>query len=208
MAHLVTNCEVFPVVDSDFSAVEQTCCYCSEESAAQIRGAIAGLPLCAVHIIGTGDYHYITLFWIERIGEPFVLILFDNHPDDQPPAFGGDVLSCGSWVADARALPFCHSVHWIHTSQDLNALSMDTCDGLPVYLSIDLDVLSPAFAHTDWDQGAMTLDELCAALSELRSSRRIIGIDICGGITPAQGGTDADLAINEQTINKITKAIQ
>lgn len=104
------------VIQSDFSTLEGTNCYCSEESAARIRQAISGLPLSAVHMIGTGDYHYISLFWLERIREPFSLVLFDNHPDDQPSAFSPDTLSCGSWVAEARKLPCCIGTYWL-TSQ-------------------------------------------------------------------------------------------
>ena len=55
---------------ADFSAFEGTNCYCSAESAERIRRAVADLPLHAFHVIGTGDYHYQTLFWLERIAEP------------------------------------------------------------------------------------------------------------------------------------------
>lgn len=189
------------VVDSDFSALEGTNCYCSDESAAQIRQAISGLPLCAVHRIGTGDYHYVSLFWLERVTEPFTLILFDNHPDDQPTAFSPDTLSCGSWVAEARKLPLCQDVIWIRR----------TC--LPeireplwpnkVYLSIDLDVLSEEYARTDWDQGTMTLEELVKAIEEIKASSHILGVDICGGLTPQRGATDDDLALNSRTETSI-----
>ena len=37
---------------------------------------------------------------MEKIDMPFRLILFDNHTDMQPPAFGG-LLSCGGWAAEA-----------------------------------------------------------------------------------------------------------
>ena len=76
------------LVLSDFSGLEGSCCYCSGEAGAEMRKRISALPLEAVHYIGTGDYHYQTLFWLERIGRPFALLLIDNHPDDQPGAFG------------------------------------------------------------------------------------------------------------------------
>ena len=67
---------------------------------------------------------------------------------------------------------------------------------MPVYLSIDLDVLSRDFARTDWDQGDMTLEELSSAVSALTASRRILGVDLCGGNTPEKGASPADLALN------------
>lgn len=204
MAYFASIPDEFPVVSSDFSELEGTCCYCSEESSARIRAAISGLPLEAVHTIGTGDYHYVTLFWAERITEAFGLVLFDNHPDDQRGAFGDDMLSCGSWVCNVRALPCCrYDVH-IRGACGLENIP----SGLPVYVSVDLDVLSPEYAHTGWDQGPMTLDELCASLSELRQTRRIIGIDICGGITEAQGGTGTDMDLNRKAVASILSALR
>lgn len=41
-----------------------------------------------------------TRIWLEKISEPFSLLVFDNHTDMQPPAFGG-LLSCGGWIYDS-----------------------------------------------------------------------------------------------------------
>lgn len=182
---------------ADFSALEGTNCYCSEDSARAIRERIAGLPLHAVHAIGTGDYHYISLFWLERIGEPFQLVLFDHHPDDQPGVFDGGLLSCGSWVREARRLPMLRADRWIRDAEDFPALA--ELPDLPVYLSIDLDVLSEEYARTDWDQGRMTLEELKGALRAVIGARRIIGVDLCGGNTPEKGASPDDLALNAVT---------
>ena len=167
---------------ADFSSFEGTNCYCSAESADRIRRELADLPLHAFHFIGTGDYHYQTLFWLERIAEPFSLVLFDHHPDDQEGAFGEDLLSCGGWVACARRLPALQADIWIRDTADFPALA--ALPDLPVYLSLDLDVLSKQYARTDWDQGAMTLPEMETALRALTASRRILGVDLCGGNTP------------------------
>ena len=179
---------------TDFSAFEGTNCYCSADSADRIRRAISGQPLHAFHEIGTGDYHYQTLFWLERVAEPFSLVLFDHHPDDQAGAFGEELLSCGSWVAAARRLPLLQADRWIRDAADFPAL--DSLPALPVYISLDLDVLAPDFARTDWDQGNMTLDELSAAISGLMAAHRILGVDLCGGNTPEKGASPADLALN------------
>ncbi len=182
---------------ADFSALEGTNCYCSADSARTIRERVAGLPLHAVHDIGTGDYHYMSLFWLERICEPFQLVLFDHHPDDQPGAFDGDLLSCGSWVREARRLPLLRADRWIRDAADFPALA--ELPDLPVYLSIDLDVLSEEYARTDWDQGRMTLEELKGALRGIIAARRIIGVDLCGGNTPEKGASPDDLALNAVT---------
>ena len=184
-------------INVDFSHLERTNCYCSAESADRIRRVIAGLPVGAFHFIGTGDYHYQTLFWLERLREPFSLVLFDNHPDDQAGAFGGELLSCGGWMAAARRLPCCHTDVWIRSSADFPAL--EGLPQLPVYLSVDLDVLSPEFARTDWDQGGMTLPELERALRRVAGSRPLLGVDLCGGNTAEKGASPEDLALNAST---------
>lgn len=184
-------------IDTDFSAWEGTNCYCSAEAAERIRRAVAGLPLAAFHEIGTGDCHYQTLFWIERIREPFQLVLFDNHPDDQDGAFGDELISCGGWVARARRLPECRGDLWVRTAADFPAVA--SLPDLPVYLSVDLDVLGPDWARTDWDQGTMTLHELRSALEGLRDSRRLLGVDLCGGLTTEKGASPEDLALNAST---------
>jgi len=189
-------------VDSDFSYLEGSCCYCSAQSAARIRESVAALPLGALHLIGTGDYHYISLFYLERIAVPFRLLLFDNHPDDQPAAFGGELLSCGSWVAEARKLPLLRSSHHI---RDISGLVQLPPGGESVYISIDLDILSPDWARTDWDQGEMTLPELEQALLAVAAGHGILGADLCGGLTMEKGAKDEDLALNEKTAGELIR---
>ena len=70
---------------------------------------------------------------------------------------------------------------------------------LPVYLSIDLDVLSPQWARTDWSQGEMSLPELLQAIDAISKEHRVLGVDICGGLTVAKGARPADLSINVRT---------
>ena len=176
-------------VDSDFSFLEGTNCYCSDESAEIIREKIKTLPLNAVHLIGTGDYHYLTYFWTERIGVPFHLVLFDNHPDDQDGAFENGGLSCGNWVKSVRKLPACIGDAW-------NAEQLPYEKGASLYISIDLDVLSEKDARTNWDQGDMTLECLTGILTRIKRNYNIIGVDICGGISESKGGTENDELIN------------
>lgn len=183
----------------DLRELEGVSCYCDDESLETIRNAVAGFEPEGIHIIDTGDYHYLSLLWMEKIAEPFCLVLIDNHPDDQEPAFGG-LLSCGSWVAEARRrLEFMKADVWNSTTVP---------EGLPVYLSIDMDFLSEEYARTDWSQGESGLEELASMISELKSTRRIIGADICGGITEAKGGTDGDFAVNSRTRERIIELLR
>ena len=179
----------------DFRSLEGCNCYCTEEAASTFRKAMDPLPLHGVHWIDTGDYHYLSKLWMEKIAEPFSLALFDNHPDDQEDAFGSGLLSCGSWVAKAREdLPLMKSTA-------LNCTELPA--GLPVYLSIDLDVMPREYARTDWSQGEMPLDALLSAVSAISAEHRILGADICGGLTVAKGATAEDLAVNSRTRNAL-----
>ena len=48
-----------------------------------------------INFLGSGDFHHISSLNTEKISEPFILIIFDFHPDwDILPPF----LGCGSWV--------------------------------------------------------------------------------------------------------------
>lgn len=55
---------------------------------------------------------------------------------------------------------------------------------LPIYLSIDKDVLAPQDAHTNWDQGVMRLSEMLRAMDLMQG--RVIGSDVTGEISVYQ----------------------
>jgi arginase family enzyme len=58
-----------------------------------------------------------------------------------------------------------------------------------VYLTLDKDVLRPADAATNWDQGRMSAEELFAILGAVLAHRRVIGADVVGDWSaPAYGG--------------------
>ncbi|MBI3529316.1 MAG: hypothetical protein HY067_15275 [Betaproteobacteria bacterium] len=54
-------------------------------------------------------------------------------------------------------------------------------DPMPIYLTIDKDVLSPAAAHTNWDQGCMSEEEMMEAIAHFQG--RLIGSDITGDVS-------------------------
>lgn len=204
-------------------------CYCDEEGKASLLKIIHSCPVNGIHFIDSGNYHYITKFWTDRIGRPFVLVVFDHHPDMQPPLFE-HVLSCGSWVKDVidnnsncrkviivgasdkliHSVPegYENIVHF-YSENDLNNeeswknFSREIISD-PIYISIDKDVLSPEYAVTNWDQGSMTLGELEKLLHIIIHHHTVLGIDVCGEFTPDSDLTEdlKDATIDGQ-VNKI-----
>ena len=100
----------------DCTKIVGTDCYCDDDAIKEInelidnaesssksecsienRGNSTNVP--TIHFFDNGNYHYMSKLWTDRVQEPFTLIIFDHHPDMQPPRFGG-ILSCGSWVKE------------------------------------------------------------------------------------------------------------
>ena len=169
-------------ISLDLRNLEGTTCYCDASAEAIIAEAFKSLPLNALHWIDGGDYHYLSDIWMRRLEAPARLILFDNHPDDQEPAFEGGILSCGGWVAHTRRT---------------NPMVRD--DSERIWLSIDLDYLSRDFARTNWDQGNASIQDLFEGITTAIEGKKLAGVDICGGITAAQGARAEDYAINLKT---------
>lgn len=71
----------------DCQQIQGTNCYCDEEAETLLRQKIAPFPAEAIHFIDSGNYHYMTKLWTEKLREPFVLVVADHHPDMQPPLF-------------------------------------------------------------------------------------------------------------------------
>ena len=155
--------------------------------------------------------------------EPFILLVYDNHTDMQPPAFGG-ILSCGGWIAASlEELEYLKHVILIGpdeaaygqveeelkervtflsrerlqemTATEINAFLRDTvtreCNWsrfencLPLYISIDKDVLCSEDVQTTWSQGDMQLETLLSGVQTVlecakETGGRITGVDICG----------------------------
>ena len=187
-----------PVTTLSLQGIEGSSCYCDPEAADAIRSALSSRSE-KLHWIDSGDYHYVTKLFAESLSEPFTLVLFDNHPDDQAPEFPG-VLSCGSWVRALREeCPLLEGV--VSLGPDgVFPDSLEALEGKAVYVSIDKDVLDPAWARTDWSQGSLSLPALEALLGEVFDrAGRILGIDICGELPLSKGGHAEDQRINLQT---------
>ena len=93
----------------DCTKIEGTDCYCDDEAQATINkmmdeavaiatnASAASAP--SIHFFDNGNYHYMSKLWTDRVQEPFDLVVFDHHPDMQPPRFEG-ILSCGGWIKE------------------------------------------------------------------------------------------------------------
>jgi hypothetical protein len=84
----------------DCTKIVGTDCYCDDDAVKAINELIdSAETTTGIHFFDNGNYHYMSKLWTDRIQEPFTFIVFDHHPDMQPPRFGG-ILSCGGWVLE------------------------------------------------------------------------------------------------------------
>ncbi|MDO5813222.1 MAG: arginase family protein [Bacillota bacterium] len=178
--------------------------YCSQEARKTIEDKIKYLSPEGIHFIDSGNFHYVSEFWLEKIKQDFVLVVFDHHSDMVKPMFS-DILSCGSWILNSLennrylkkviligidekqvALIPKHPGKVLYLKDDdLENLDVwkkidDLLHHYPLYISIDKDVLSKRVVETDWDQGSMQLIEFKILLAYLFKNSHTIGIDICG----------------------------
>ncbi len=64
--------------------------------------------------------------------------------------------------------------------EQISAQLKEKVKRLPVYLSVDKDVLSKDVVRTNWEQGSMTEEMLFTALAVIFKETEVIGMDICG----------------------------
>ena len=97
----------------DCTRIDGTDCYCDDEAQAILREQIefcktpalrqaqgpSSISTPGIHFFDNGNYHYMSKLWTDSIREPFDLVVFDHHPDMQPPRFEG-ILSCGGWIKE------------------------------------------------------------------------------------------------------------
>ena len=220
----------------DCTHISGTSRYCDPDSEKALSDLVGG-RFSGIHFIDSGNYHYLTKVFTDSIRRPFDLMLLDHHPDMQEPVFP-QLLSCGGWVRNMLdSNQFLNNVIMIGIDRKLSSLPRafpdrisviceDEVDGaiasrtfpgrdgaipgkqLPLYISIDKDVLSTDFARTDWDQGSMTLDGMEAILKAYACRREIIGVDICGCFPFQDGGTEADCSLNLSADRSIMRMLE
>jgi hypothetical protein len=185
----------------DFTALDGCCCYCDSQAAAELKEAFPQ-PLPRLRWLDSGDYHYLSHLLALRETQPFHLILLDNHPDNQDPAFEG-VLSCGSWVKEMQEQnPMLRDVLSIGPPDGKAHIPegwLEERRGERVYVSLDKDVMDKAYARTDWSQGTYSLEQIKEMLERIFSQMDVAAVDICGELAPSKGATPEDLRINKET---------
>ena len=178
--------EIFWTELSDLSGCN---CYCDAEASDRIRKEIQAFTGKGLHFIDSGNYHYMTRLWLEKLQIPFRLLVFDNHTDMQPPAFGG-LLSCGGWIAASlEELPLLQEVILVGPDEEaytqvepdlqqkvlflsrekLSTMTAEEKEGffnnlsedLPLYVSVDKDVLCKGDASTTCGKTADTISPAC-----------------------------------------------
>ena len=158
--------------------------------------------------IDSGDYHYMTHLLAKMEKEPFHLLLLDNHPDNQETAFGGDILSCGSWVKAMREENRnLKDVLWIGPENGEYQSWLEARRGERLYVSLDKDVMSKDYARTDWTQGNYSLEQIEQVLIAAMTEMNVVAIDICGEIAESKGATPTDNRINFETNKQLYKLV-
>lgn len=217
----------------DCSDIQETDMYCSKNAYEKIWGRIEPYGIQGIHYIDSGNYHYITKIITDHITEPFGLVMYDHHTDMQIPMVP-EMMSCGDWAGQTliqnenlrqlvvvgppesdieqtlesysgsqsgRLLTFsAQDLHGGLPEDKLNHIRTD----LPLYISIDKDVLGTEYTETNWSQGDMSIDGLERLLSVFLGGQaeekntdacrnderydggirhsRILGVDVCGEV--------------------------
>ena len=210
----------------DCSDITGINCYADNEALDRLRDRLQDVPLYGLHFIDSGNFHYLTYLFLERIRTDFVLVLIDKHPDCKTPLFG-DIMSCGGWVRSALdSIAHLQSVYMVGIDDALlyelddvgknrdrvnvtSALSELSGIDLPVYLSIDKDVLDESIVVTNWDQGKMRFDELDEWITTVINEHEIIGVDVCGepSLDDEYSAYEVSSAINGHLMSLITDNI-
>lgn len=217
----------------DCSDIQETDMYCSKNAYEKIWGRIEPYGIQGIHYIDSGNYHYITKIITDHITEPFGLVMYDHHTDMQIPMVP-EMMSCGDWAGQTliqnenlrqlvvvgppesdieqtlesysgsqsgRLLIF--SAEDLHGGLPEDKLKHIRTD-LPLYISIDKDVLGTEYTETNWSQGDMSIDGLERLLSVFLGGQgeekntdacrnderyaggirhsRILGVDVCGEV--------------------------
>ena len=207
-------------------------CYCDGDAMETLRQKLEEFDADGIHFIDSGNYHYMSRIWLEKLNTPFRLVVFDNHTDMQPPALL-PVLSCGSWIRDAAGAyqnikgicvigPPEASVReteamehvWFVTQEELDdgsgaakikEIFASHAGTFPVYLSVDKDILSKEELDTNWDQGNVRVDELLSLAKDCLAGRKVLAVDLCG--EPSANAPEAECSAASLVNQKLYGAL-
>lgn len=179
--------------------------YCTKEAKEEIIKRILPYGISGIHFLDSGNYHYVTKFMVEKIEEPFSLVLIDHHTDMQKPVIS-ELTSCGGWAYDVlKEHPYLQQLILIGPNhKNLEQLKVPNKEKLigisdeelnqhkekadvgkirrdvPVYISVDKDVLDEYYAKTNWNQGTMSVELLEQVLQYFITNMEVLGVDLCG----------------------------
>ena len=186
-------------------------------------------------LMGSGDFHHVTLALLRRLTQPVNLLVLDRHPDWMR---GIGIMHCGSWLLHAAQLPqvarvfhvggdvdFENGYYWLtpwplladgtvelvpavrrfrygrwrrvdHTplrripylpagaGEIVERIEPWRADlaSLPLYISVDKDVLNCDQACTNWGSGWLTLEEVTGVVRACLAAAggRLAGADTVG----------------------------
>jgi arginase family enzyme len=212
-------------------------CILSQDAEQEIRRRISPYNARGIHFIDSGDYHYMTRLWTDKIQTPFTLLLVDHHTDMQPSQVPG-IVTCGDWVNSVidhnpylrkvillgmprDALnqipsPYRDKVEYISKQQFTDILRgklrLQTTGA--IYLSIDKDALSRQCVITNWDQGDINLEESRQFVSLLLDNEQLLGIDVCGefpimkSLFDEERAADMDSLANEVILDTVEEHVR
>lgn len=189
----------------------------------KVKKLLKSLPEKLIAYLGSGDFHYVSYFLIGRFSIKPMLILFDNH-FDMNEAWEG-ILTCGSWVRNCIEENLIRGILIIgankkYISTDdvfypiidyiedgngvLNLEIIRKIKAMPVYVSIDKDVLKEDIVKTSWDQGNMNLGSLMSWLKLINVYSKVLGVDICGEpeYDPMMDLINPEINIANEKVNK------
>ena len=175
----------------DCTQVDGTDCYCDDEAQAILHQQIesVGNDSFGIHFFDNGNYHYMSKLWTDQVQEPFDLVVFDHHPDMQPPRFEG-ILSCGGWIKEVLD----------HNKFVQNIIVIGVADHLVEEIREDLSQANSAeilnrvtfIRESELKKHPENLSSLvCSELASVRSSNLYISIDK-DALSTAEAATNWD----------------
>ncbi len=190
---------------------------------------------------GSGDFHHVTLAFLEQVPGPFNLLVLDKHPDWMR---GIPFLHCGTWLRQALKLgnlnrvfhcggelDFDNAYRWLAPWPEIRSGRVvvfpalrrfvrgrwvgvathplltdgdpiedvlqhalrpyrDDLGRIPLYISVDKDVLTAEDAAVNWDSGLLRLPEAVTILETFLTAAggRLAGADVLGDWSPIELG--------------------
>lgn len=99
---------------------------------------------------------------------------------------------------------FMHDIH-AHGIEEIVRRALDVVGDAPAYLSVDVDVLDPAFAPGTGspEPGGMTSADLLCAVREVAAHATIVGADVVEVIPSGVGSADITALVADRSVREI-----